>query len=356
MIVKNESSAIRNCLHSIKDIIDTWVIADTGSEDGTQEIIQDTLKDLPGELHEIPWVDFAECRNKALQLSFGKADYILFIDADEEMVVQDGFDKAALDQDAYFIRTKGPAADHFRLLLIKSDPRWRWEGSLHEHLVHDHALGAVLPSLVNLCKRRDGRRSQDPRKYLLDAELLEKERLKEPNNPRTLLYLAQSYGNAGEFALALEHYQKRAAIPGSREEIFWSLYCIGHMQEHLRRDLSDTLGSFCRAFHFDPRRAEPLERLASNFLDRGWPLLGYLTAKFALSIPMPVVIQSNVHSWVYDYQLLCLSAECAFLLFRLEESKKLFEELLKKPDLPEHILTHAQNRLQNFFEINHTHL
>ncbi|MGW8788902.1 glycosyltransferase, partial [Heyndrickxia sporothermodurans] len=38
MIVKNEASVIRRCLDSVRPLIDTWVIIDTGSTDGTQDI------------------------------------------------------------------------------------------------------------------------------------------------------------------------------------------------------------------------------------------------------------------------------------------------------------------------------
>ena len=40
MIVKDESRVIRRCLESVKPLIDYWVIVDTGSTDGTQEIIK----------------------------------------------------------------------------------------------------------------------------------------------------------------------------------------------------------------------------------------------------------------------------------------------------------------------------
>ena len=41
MIVKNESQIITRCLDSVKDLIDYWVISDTGSTDGTQQLITD---------------------------------------------------------------------------------------------------------------------------------------------------------------------------------------------------------------------------------------------------------------------------------------------------------------------------
>ena len=59
MIVKNESKVIQRCLESVKGTIDYWVIVDTGSTDGTQQLIKECLKDIPGELHERPWVDLS---------------------------------------------------------------------------------------------------------------------------------------------------------------------------------------------------------------------------------------------------------------------------------------------------------
>ena len=86
MIVKNESHVIRRCLASLKPVIDYWVIVDTGSVDGTQEVIREYLQDIPGELHERPWVDFAYNRNEALALAKNLSDYLLFIDADDTLV------------------------------------------------------------------------------------------------------------------------------------------------------------------------------------------------------------------------------------------------------------------------------
>src|SRR3972149_9108675 len=76
MIVKDEALVIERCLGSVKHLIDYWVIVDTGSKDGTQEIIKNYLKDIPGELYESPWVDFAHNRNEALDFANNKGDYL----------------------------------------------------------------------------------------------------------------------------------------------------------------------------------------------------------------------------------------------------------------------------------------
>jgi glycosyltransferase involved in cell wall biosynthesis len=74
MIVKDEAPVIRRCLATVRPFIDFWVIVDTGSRDGTQAIISEFLQDLPGELIERPWVDFAHNRSEALAAARDKAD------------------------------------------------------------------------------------------------------------------------------------------------------------------------------------------------------------------------------------------------------------------------------------------
>ena len=85
MIVKNEAGVIERCLSSVENIIDYWVIVDTGSTDGTQELIKKTMEryGIPGELHEREWVNFEVNRNQSLDLARGKAEYTLVIDADD---------------------------------------------------------------------------------------------------------------------------------------------------------------------------------------------------------------------------------------------------------------------------------
>ena len=68
MIVKNEALRIGTVLASYRPYIDAWTILDTGSTDGTQDLIRRELGGIPGNLHEEPFVDFATSRNRALDL------------------------------------------------------------------------------------------------------------------------------------------------------------------------------------------------------------------------------------------------------------------------------------------------
>ena len=128
MIVKDESLVIRRCLESVKPLIDYWVIVDTGSKDGTQEIIKEFMADIPGELHERPWVNFSHNRNEALSLAKGKSDYVFFIDADDKVVISPDFIRPTLNKDVYSIKIQHGDYVHFRPQLVNNNLDWKWIG------------------------------------------------------------------------------------------------------------------------------------------------------------------------------------------------------------------------------------
>jgi glycosyltransferase involved in cell wall biosynthesis len=70
MIVKNEAHIVHETLDSVAPYISSWVIVDTGSHDGTQDLIANHMARLgiPGELHERPWRNFGHNRTEALTL------------------------------------------------------------------------------------------------------------------------------------------------------------------------------------------------------------------------------------------------------------------------------------------------
>lgn len=341
MIVKNESKVIEKCLASVKPLIDYWVIVDTGSSDGTQEIIKTFLRDIPGELHERPWTNFSQNRNEALSFAKNKGDYLLLIDADEVLQFSDDFSLGPLDKDLYFIivRQVG-AADTKRDGLINNHLDWEWKGILHEVITCPEAKNiAVLKGVVNLCNTHgddvSGRSKNSKKaKYLHDAEILQQALEKEPGQSRYVYYLGISYAAAEKYELAKKSFMQRISMPSSDyHETFLAMYNLGLMQEKLN-ELDAAIESFHKAYAFHPTRIEPLFQAAKIYRKKGLVLMGYLLTKYALTHPYPEE-DLCVEYVVYDHDLLIEFANCALLLGKFQEGLEACAKLLANPNLPD---------------------
>ncbi len=351
MIVKNESHVIKRCLDSVKPIIDYWVIFDTGSTDGTQRIIQEVLKDIPGQLHERPWVNFEHNRNEALKAARNKSDYLFFCDADEILVLKEPFEKSTWHKDFYMLKAKGEASEFFHPNIISNDPGWHWEGVLHECIMHRRKMDGEILYTAHMERPQDGARSQDPNKLAKDIEILQEAYKKEPWNARHIFYLAQSYTAAQDLPTALKYYEKRALMYGDKDELFWTLFRIGCVQEMLGKPAETIIASYCRAHQHTPYRAEPLERLASYYNQHKCPSLAYAIGKLGVKMRVPTALNSDFYSWVYEYGLLSQLADAAFNLNLFQEAEQYYQELLTKPTLSEHSKLCAQRQLARTKEL-----
>src|SRR3954454_2250605 len=144
MIVRDEAEVLAACLRSVLPLIDTWVICDTGSTDGTQDLVRRELASFPGELHERPWVDFAHNRTEVMELARGKADYLLVLDADCTIEAAQGA-LAELDADAYHLRHDEAAAEYHSKSLVSGRLPWHYVGEVHEYIAstEDHTTGRL---------------------------------------------------------------------------------------------------------------------------------------------------------------------------------------------------------------------
>jgi glycosyltransferase involved in cell wall biosynthesis len=337
MIVKNETKVIKRCLASVKPVIDYWVIVDTGSTDGTQEMIRGFMKDVPGQLEEVPWVNFEYNRNKALEFAKGKADYVLIIDADEVLRIGDGFNKGALDKDFYHIITEFGGTEYTRVQLIKNSLPWKWVGVLHEALhCPDISSGALLAGLVNVVNT-DGARSADPLKYQKDAAILEEALKKEPDNSRYKFYLAQSYRDAGDYQKAIDCYSKYIQGGGWDQEVFWAMLQVARLQMMTKTSPETFLNNLYQAYHYRPIRAEPLYTLANYYRVTGNYPAGHLMAKQGASLQIPKTDVLFLEKWIYDYGLKLEQSICAYWIGNYEECRQLSLEMLANPKLPESV-------------------
>ena len=341
MIVKDESKVIARCLASVRPLIDAWAIVDTGSTDGTQNVVREALRDLPGELIERPWVDFGYNRSEALRLARGRADYVFVIDADETLARDDGFTLPKLHADAYTADVLYSGCTYLRRQLVKNTLPWRYEGVLHEYITCEQAATEEHIGGMRTVVHTDGARSSDPHKFLRDAIVLERALLDDPSNSRYAFYLAQSYRDAGDVELALRWYRTRTAMGGWPQEVWYSLYQIAMLEHRAEKPWPGVLEAYQRAYQFDPSRAEPLFRIALAYQARREFHTAMLFLDRAAAIPRPPATALFVEHTLYEVHISLEHGVAAFYAGDHETAVAANNQLLRSKTLPAALIEHV---------------
>ena len=336
MIVRNESHIIQEALDAAAPHISSWVIVDTGSDDGTQDLIRNYMARLgiPGELHERPWVNFGHNRTEALTLAQGHGDYIWVMDADD--TVSGTPDFTQLSADIYRLRIKLDATIFWRPQLFRTGVHVRYQGFVHEYATWDSCVEARLEGDYHVLARCLGARSADQQtKFARDRDLLLAEVELNPEDGHPVFYLAQSYFDLGDFVNARKWYARRAELGGIQEAVYFAMYRIAESMQELGEPWPDVQDAYLRAWEFRPTRAEPLYQIAYRYRQDEHHRLGYLFAKLAAQIPPPE--QDVIFVWadIYAWRALDEQAVCASWIGKKAEAFTLWRRLLAQPNLLE---------------------
>lgn len=360
LIVKNESHVISRCLDSVKILIDYVLISDTGSTDGTQDVIKKWLveNNIPGIVFDDPWVSFSHNRSLALSRMRDNRDidYSLMIDADEVLVFNSEFDpilfKQNLDHDVYNVLSHLGGVIYPRPQIISNKKNFRYEGVVHEFLAMDisgsqsQANGFHNQPIQDSSRNRSGHQ-----KYRNDIKLLEDELVKTDINEymrsRYTFYLAQSYRDCGEVDLAIKNYRIRSTQGFWREEEFVSLYNIAKLKfESNLYSKEEVLQDFYKSFEHSPHRVEPLYWIMQICRLSGWNQQGYMVGKVALNKLNPNMDGLFVEKWIYDYGILDEFSICSYYSGNGVESKETCIRLLSEGKIPDHYIPRLKNNLE----------
>lgn len=331
MIVKNEADVIERCLQSVLPIIDTWVIVDTGSNDGTQTIIERFMreKNIPGKLYERPWMNFGYNRNEALSLAKDKADYILFMDADDYLSFSENFTLPELIEDYYLITSYDGLLESRLPRLIKSSRDWKWQGVIHEYITASHVKGSSLPG-VKYVYNHDGARAKDPEALTKDLRLLQSD-----PSPRNLFYMICTYVQMKKYEEALESCKQRIAIGDRHEEAFMAYMIQSDLYHQLQKGDRMIKESLIQAFALRPNRLEPLYYLSCKLWKEKAYDLGYDLMRLARLLPQETDDRLCVQRWIYQYGILLQYARFSAMTGRYSEGIQAVEALLAIKNIPE---------------------
>jgi glycosyltransferase involved in cell wall biosynthesis len=344
-IVKDEAAVIARCLDSVSPLVDYVLIVDTGSKDNTRGIVAEWMARncVPGQVIEREWRDFSHNRNEALAAlrEVAEVDYALTIDADEYLVFEPGFDPVAFKRalpaaDAYQVMTWHGDHRYRRMQIFSNRLPFRYKDVLHSYLVAPDGARVAVADGFHDQYTYDGARAKNPRKFLDNAEILERE-LAKARDPadvaRYTFYLAQSYRDAGLPEKARDAFIRRAGMGLWQEEVCLSWLYAGYAMERLGQLPELTLSVYLKAFEALPHRAEPLCAAARACRTMKTYQHGYLLAKAGLERTLPDGL--FVDASVYEWRMLDEFQISAYWSGHIDDAVEASERLLSEAKFPE---------------------
>ena len=207
-IFKDEAPTVRKTLESVRPFVDRWTILDTGSTDGTQEIVREVMHGLPGSLFQEPFVDYATSRNRALELDAGcgeageeASEFTLMLSADETLAGGEAlrsFLRNVQGEGAFCVTLQtGPRSWPYTRVL-RTGAGWRYVGEIHERPVgpQGEVKGTIIPNVFVTHNPSDPERKARRLKEL-DVPLLEKAVFDESrpleHRAHAIFFLAETY-------------------------------------------------------------------------------------------------------------------------------------------------------------------
>lgn len=301
MIVRDEARRIAEVLASYRPYIDAWTILDTGSTDGTQDLVKRELAGIPGVLHEEPFVDFATSRNRALGLHGTSTVFSIMPNGD---VLQGGgelrtFLEAHRSDHAGAYRVRISPGHYYHPLVMRAGAGWHYKWRTHECAVGPNQ-GPQIPGVVVFRDRGNRTDAEWRQRWERDLVLLDLDREADPSDPRPYFYLGQTHECLGQHAQALGMFEKRATMGGYFDEVYEAKFRVAKMKDELGQPWSEVQQAYLEAHAHDPRRAEPLYAISDYWYDRKVHATSRLFAIAAAETPKPptdLFLDEEVYTW-----------------------------------------------------------
>jgi hypothetical protein len=228
-MVGNEARTITRMLESVAPHIDYWVVQCNGNDE-TEQIINDFFKEknIPGFTYQVEWNFPGWNRNHTLQECLKAnhgCDWILRMDADETLEIDDDFDWTPLNGTStasFNVNAVSYDTRYFRTWLWNAKLPWFFQLDKRHETIHLPEIGENFERLNLSGKFRhmvsqDGETWYVPRKFLRDALELEIDKVvgyKVLEDHYHLWYVAKSYadcyGNPSELPFGKSHSDEYA--------------------------------------------------------------------------------------------------------------------------------------------------
>ena len=330
LMIKNEAQSIQATLGSyVAGGLKHFLILDTGSTDNTMRVVQDYFKQYPvvSSIQQEPFIDFAQSRNRALELAeeiFSNAVFFIMPDAEWHLqypleLIQFCEQQRSETTSLYLLTIKMNSIEFTTARLFRAAERIRFQGVVHEAPLQVADLKVPEPICFQVLSTSQGIEKSRQR-WEHDLVLLSGFLADNPDDPRTVFYLAQTYECLERFEEAYQLYQQRALLSGWDEENFITFFRLGCLAERLSQQQEAPITTwdmamnyFLQAFALRPHRIEPLVKVANHF----WPSNAqacYLFIKHAYELPYPTQDRLFIEKDMYYYARYEIMSRCAWYM------------------------------------------
>ena len=220
IMVKNGGPQFEEMLLKNLPIFDRWTILDTGSTDGTIDIIHKVLVGKKrGTLYQEPFINFRDSRNRLLELAGDECKYLLMLD-DTYTIAGDLVEflneiSGEQTTDSFTLYIKSDDVEYGSNRLLKSDRNLKYLYKIHEVVQQETNMNIVIPfeKAHIIDGRFDYMEERTMNRKQLDITLLFEELQEDPNNPRTYYYLGQTYNILQDYEKAYRYFLERGNHP-----------------------------------------------------------------------------------------------------------------------------------------------
>ncbi|MGR3301365.1 MAG: tetratricopeptide repeat-containing glycosyltransferase family 2 protein [Candidatus Scalindua sp.] len=294
MIVKDEEKFLPTCLESVKDHVNEIIIVDTGSTDKTVEI----AGKYGAKVYHHAWENsFSKARNYSLK--YATSDWILILDADEEIVKKDAHKLRDVIKDPVVPETTHRANVYLMPVfskingnknlavansgrLFKNHLGFHYEGIIHNTLKFSGPTKSVNIRIDHYGYNQNEEQMES--KFRRTSNLLKEQTRNNPEDPQPHQYLATAYLERKRFdeciieaLIAIKLYEKYDKTSPLLLLTYYNLSTA----YHFKNDLENAEKYSINVIEINPEYLDPYDMLSIiYFTQRDYDKFLHYTQRF----------------------------------------------------------------------------
>ena len=313
MIVKNAGNDLEDVLIQNMKHFDRWTILDTGSTDNTIDIINKVLVGKKrGQLFQEPFINFRDSRNRCLDLAGDVCKFSIMLD--DTYIIKGDFrhflNTVRGDQfsDSFSMYIQSDDTEYVSNRVLKTNRKLRYLYKIHEVIQFKNNVNVIIPIQKSLLFdfRSDYMENRTMTRKEYDLKLLFEENEEDPETPRHLYYIAQTYNLLEKYELAFQYFIKRVEHKNQgflQEKVDACFEAARIANFKLNKPWNECEKIYMKCYDLEPSRPEALYFIGIHYYLEGNQEKSFDFFKKAFEIGYPIHKQYSLKPTLSFYFL-----------------------------------------------------